>query len=115
MNRPKTGRARLFKLEDDSIVQVHAMLFTGNALGGHALEALLDKYRCEGPMSSARSALIWHLHRCFKAMVEMDATIIARCHLDANRRHPKRVQRTIEGSKPLYPDHETKKRKPRKG
>lgn len=94
-----SGKARVFQLEDEALTNVHMMLFTGNALGGQALEALLDRYREQGPYSPARNGLLLHMRRVVAELECMDATIIARCHLDPNRKLPKTISRMLDSVK----------------
>ena len=97
--RSPSGRAKLFALEDANVAMTQAMLFEGNALGGRSLTELLDKYREAGPYSSARSALIKHLHLVLEQMITMEATIVSRCHLDPHRKLPMKIKHLLQSVK----------------
>jgi hypothetical protein len=86
MNKRKTPLNKLYDLEDSTIKVVNAYLFDGSVLGGRSLVSLLEDYRKNGIYHPIRRNLIKHLFRCAEALVDAEATVIARCHVNPNRR-----------------------------
>ena len=83
----KVDLKKLHKLEDTSIQNVKAMLTEGSPFGGKSLVSLIEAFKEHGPYSAAgdRIALARHLQRCLEAVHDMNATIVARAHVNPNR------------------------------
>lgn len=91
----KLDLKKLHKLEDDAIVQVRMMLCEGNIIGGQSLVSLIEAFKEHGPYSAQgdRVKLAQHLARCLEAVIDMNATILARARVNPGRKPSKRAMK----------------------